>query len=86
MDKDEFLQSIALVLISASLFLGIALTGNKLWTLELFMYSTYATLPSFLGMYVGRKLQFKLNEEFFRKLFLFVLIVVGFLIINKAVI
>ena len=86
MDKDEFLQSIALVLISASLFLGIALTGNKLWTLELFIYSTYATLPSFAGMYVGRKLQFKLNEEFFRKLFLFVLIVVGFLIINKAVI
>ena len=86
MDKDEFLQSIALVLISASLFLGIALTGNKLWTLELFIYSTYATLPSFAGMYVGRKLQFKLNEKFFRKLFLFVLIIVGFLIINKAVI
>ena len=32
------------------------------------------------------KLQFKLNEKFFRKLFLFVLIIVGFLIINKAVI
>ena len=29
---------------------------------------------------------FKINEDFFRKIFLFVLIVVGFLIINKAVI
>ena len=86
MDKDEFLQSIALVLISASLFLGIALTGNKLLTLELFIYSTYAVLPSFIGMYVGRKLQFKLNEDLFRKMFLFVLIIVGFLIINKAII
>ena len=86
MDKSEFLQSIALVLISASLFLGIALTGNKLWTIELFIYSTYAALPSFIGMYIGRKLQFKINEDFFRKIFLFVLIVVGFLIINKAVI
>ena len=44
------------------------------------------SLPSFVGMYLGRKLQFKLNEEFFRKLFLFVLILVGFLIINKSVI
>ena len=85
MNKNEFLQTIALVLISASLFLGIALTGNKLWTLELFLYSSYAVLPSFIGMYIGRNLQFILNEDLFRKIFLFVLIIIGLLIINKAI-
>ena len=55
MSQQEFLQSIALVLISASFFLGFALTGNKLWTWELFAYSTYAVIPSFIGMYIGRK-------------------------------
>ena len=85
MNKNEFLQTIALVLISASLFLGIALTGNKLWTLELFLYSSYAVLPSFIGMYIGRNLQFLLNEDLFRKIFLFVLIIIGLLIMNKAI-
>lgn len=85
MNKNEFLQTIALVLISASLFLGIALTGNKLWTLELFLYSSYAVLPSFIGMYIGRNLQFILNEDLFRKIFLFVLIIIGLLIMNKAI-
>ena len=85
MKKNEFLQTIALVLISASLFLGIALTGNKLWTLELFLYSSYAVLPSFIGMYIGRNLQFLLNEDLFRKIFLFVLIIIGLLIMNKAI-
>jgi len=85
MNKNEFLQTIALVLISASLFLGIALTGNKLWTLELFLYSSYAVLPSFIGMYIGRNLQFILNEDLFRKIFLFVLMIIGLLIINKAI-
>ena len=86
MNKNEFLQTIALVLISASLFLGIALTGNKLWTLELFLYSSYAALPSFIGMYLGRNIQFMLNEDFFRKIFLFILMIIGLLIINKAII
>ena len=85
MNKNEFLQTIALVLISASLFLGIALTGNKLWTLELFLYSSYAVLPSFIGMYIGRNLLFILNEDLFRKIFLFVLIIIGLLIMNKAI-
>jgi len=86
MNKDEFLQTIALVLISASLFLGIALTGNKLWTLELFLYSSYAVLPSFIGMYIGRNLQYIINEVFFRKIFLLILMIIGLLIINKAII
>ena len=85
MPRDEFLQTIALVLVSASLFLGLALTGNNLWTIELFLYSLYATIPSFLGMYLGRILQIKINENIFRKLFLLVLMLVGFLIINKAI-
>ncbi|MBH88216.1 MAG: hypothetical protein CMJ12_03550 [Pelagibacterales bacterium] len=86
MNKDEFLQTIALVLISASLFLGIALIGNKLWTVELFLYSSYAVLPSFIGMYIGRNLQYIINEVFFRKIFLFILMIIGLLIINKAII
>lgn len=86
MNKNEFLQTIALVLISASLFLGIALTGNKLWTLDLFLYSSYAVIPSFIGMYVGRNLQFLFNEDLFRKIFLYVLMIIGLLIINKAII
>lgn len=85
MPRDEFLQTIALVLVSASLFLGLALTGNNLWTIELFLYSLYATIPSFLGMYLGRILQIKIDENIFRKLFLLVLMLVGFLIINKAI-
>jgi uncharacterized protein len=85
MPRDEFLQTIALVLVSASLFLGLALTGNNLWTIELFLYSLYATIPSFFGMYLGRILQIKIDENIFRKLFLLVLMLVGFLIINKAI-
>jgi uncharacterized membrane protein YfcA len=85
MTQQEFLQSIALVLISASFFLGLALTGNKLWTWELFAYSTYAAIPSFIGMYIGRKLQFKFDEKIFKKVFLSMLIIIGLLIINKAI-
>ncbi len=86
MNKNEFLQTIALVLISASLFLGISLTLNNLWTLELFLYSSYAVFPSFIGMYLGRKLQFMLNENIFRKIFLVVLMIIGLVIVNKAII
>mgnify|MGYP003327613682 CR=1 FL=1 len=82
MSQQEFLQSIALVLISASFFLGFALTGNKLWTWELFAYSTYAVIPSFIGMYIGRKLQNKFDEKVFKKVFLSMLIIIGLLIIN----
>ncbi|MBT7077243.1 MAG: sulfite exporter TauE/SafE family protein [Pelagibacterales bacterium] len=85
MSQQEFLQSIALVLISASFFLGFALTGNKLWTWELFAYSTYAVIPSFIGMYIGRKLQNKFDEKVFKKVFLSMLIIIGLLIINKEI-
>lgn len=83
--KQEFLQSIALVLIAASFFLGIALTGNKLWSWELFLYSSYAAIPSFIGMYIGKKLQLKLDERIFKRVFLLMLIIIGLLIINKGI-
>jgi len=83
MTKQEFLQSIALILISASFCLGFALTGNKLWSLELFAYSSYAVVPSFIGMYFGRRLQLKLDEKLFKNIFLYMLIIIGLLIINK---
>ena len=85
MTKQEFLQSIALILISASFCLGFSLTGNKLWSLELFIYSSYAVLPSFIGMYFGRKLQLKLDEKLFKNIFLYMLIIIGLLIINKII-
>ena len=83
MTKEEFLQSIALILISASLCLGFSLAGNKLWSFELFAYSAYAVIPSFIGMYFGRKLQLQLDEKLFKSIFLYMLIVIGLLIINK---
>ena len=85
MTKQEFLQSIAFILISASLCLAFSLTGNKLWSFELFVYSSYAVIPSFVGMYLGRKLQLKLDEKLFKNIFLYMLILIGLLIINKII-
>ncbi|MDB9761822.1 sulfite exporter TauE/SafE family protein [Alphaproteobacteria bacterium] len=85
MTKQEFLQSIALILISASFCLVFSLTGNKLWSFELFLYSSYAVIPSFIGMYFGRKLQLKLDEKLFKSIFLYMLILIGLLIINKII-
>jgi len=56
-----------------------------LWTWELFAYSTYAVIPSFIGMYIGRKLQNKFDEKVFKKVFLYMLIIIGLLIINKEI-
>ena len=84
MTKEEFLQTIALVLITASLCLGFSLTVTSLWSYSLALYSLYAVIPSLIGMYIGRKVQLKLKEEIFRKIFLFMIIVVGFLIILRS--
>jgi uncharacterized membrane protein YfcA len=36
-------------------------------------------------MYFGRKLQIKLDEKLFKSIFLYMLIIIGLLIINKII-
>ena len=83
MTKDEFLQTIAFVLITASFCLGFSLTVSNLWSFSLAIYSFYAVIPSIIGMYIGRKVQSNLEEGIFRKIFLFMIIIVGFLIVIR---
>tara|TARA_B100000686_G_scaffold309473_1_gene351421 strand:- start:1937 stop:2680 length:744 start_codon:yes stop_codon:yes gene_type:complete len=84
MSKEEFLQSIALVLISASFCLGFSLMVTRLWSFNLAFYSFYAVFPSFIGMYIGRKIQTNLEERIFRTIFLIMIIIVGLLIILRS--
>ncbi len=83
-NKEEFLQTIAVVLISASFCLGFSLTVTSLWSFTLASYSLYALVPSFIGMYFGRKVQSIIKEEIFRKIFLIMIILVGLLIIFRS--
>jgi len=83
MRREEFLQSVALVLITASVCLGFSLSVTSLWSFNLACYSSYAVLPSFLGMYIGRKFQLRFEEKFFRKIFLIMISVIGCLIILR---
>ena len=84
MTKEEFLQSIALVLITASFCLGFSLTVTSLWSFSLATYSFYAVFPSFIGMYIGRRIQLLLEEKVFRKIFLIMIMIIGLLIILKS--
>ena len=82
--KEKLLQALGLHFSFLSIFLGLSNSQfNNYLAKELLLISFLSCIFAFLGMYVGNYFTKNINEKTFKNLFLYSLIVLGFLLTLK---
>jgi uncharacterized protein len=83
LDKDAFVQAVALSFFIAAIFWIAALLSQGAFTQTVALWSTAALAPSVAGMWVGQRLRDRLSQRVFRKgVFVFLLVLGGNLILK----
>lgn len=76
--RDELIQALGLTFTVSTICLAIFLQKNPVAHVHLdYLWALLALLPSLLGMWLGKKIRYQLNEQKFRCLFFIGLITLG---------
>jgi uncharacterized membrane protein YfcA len=84
LQKDFFVAAVSLMFFVGAVGLGAGLIGFGVSTTEEVVASGFVCLPCFLGLWLGQKLRFGLNERTFSRFLLVVYIVTGGSFLLKA--
>ncbi|NKB62687.1 MAG: TSUP family transporter [Gammaproteobacteria bacterium] len=82
--RDELVQAMGMLFFVSTVVLGIALTGNDLFSEQLGLLSLFAVIPVCVGMLLGRKIRHSLSETAFRRVFFILLFALGFYVFAES--
>lgn len=84
--RDVFVQALGLTFVTISTTLTLAMAGRDLVSAEQAMASTAALVPTFAGLFLGRRLRHLISERGFRRIFFLALVFVGLFMIWRSVV
>ena len=82
--KDLFVVAVSICNLFGTVFVVVALAGYSLVNTADLGLSLVAAVPSFAGLWLGRRLRGRLNERSFARVLAFVLLAVGLILLRKA--
>ncbi|MBK1698135.1 sulfite exporter TauE/SafE family protein [Rhodovibrio salinarum] len=82
--RDQLIQAMGILFLSATITLGLTLGGNHLLSTDLALLSVLAVIPAFAGMRLGEGLRRRLSEARFRQVLLTALLLVGLYLMARA--
>jgi uncharacterized membrane protein YfcA len=85
LNRDALIQALGMTFLIITSTLGVGLTANAMMTQEIAIGSALALVPSFAGLFTGRRLRRYLPEEVFRRAFFVALAFTGLLIAYRAI-
>lgn len=85
LNRDALIQALGMTFLIITASLGIGMTANAMMSKEVAVASVLALIPSFAGLFTGRRLRRFLPEETFRKAFFVALTFTGLLIAWRAI-
>lgn len=77
LDRDELVQAMGLLFLSATVMLALALGGFGLLEFEGAVQSLLLTVPALTGVYIGQRLRGRLSDAGFRRAFLGAVLCLG---------
>jgi uncharacterized protein len=84
MPRDQFVQGMGLTFVTITATLAISMTGFSLVTGELAIVSAAGLVPTFTGIWLGRRIRHRVSEVFYRQLFFLSLIASGVYMIGRT--
>lgn len=84
LNRDALIQALGMTFLIITATLGLAMTANAMMTKEIAIASGLALIPSFAGLFTGRRLRRYLPEAQFRRAFFIALALTGLLIAWRA--
>ncbi len=85
LSKDVYIQTVGLVWFIASIPLVIAYVRYGILTVQTTLLSMIMCIPGAIGFLVGQRLRKRINQEVFRTLLLWFLLLVGLNLIRRAI-
>ena len=83
--KEKVLQALGIHFSILSLSLGVSKTIHEVtFDSEILLLSIYSTVLAFVGMFIGNRVLGLIDETFFRRLFLYSLLIIGVLVLIKT--
>ena len=83
--RDQQIQAMGVLFTFSTIGLAVSFKAHDLLDSKVGWVSVWAIVPAFIGMAGGRKLRHYLSENQFKKAFFIALLVLGFIIIFKAI-
>lgn len=84
--RDMLVQAMGVFFSISTMMLALSLGRNDLISIEHLRLSLFALVPSIFGLYIGRWVRLRINEERFQQVFLFSVLLLGGYISYRAVI
>jgi uncharacterized membrane protein YfcA len=84
--RDMLVQAMGVFFAISTLMLALSLGRNDLISMEHLRLSLFALVPSIFGLYIGRWIRLRINEERFQQIFLVSVLLLGGYISYRAVI
>ncbi len=84
--RELLLQAMGIFFAISTITLAVSLGKNDLISIEHMQLSLLALVPSILGLYIGRWIRLRINEERFQQIFLVSVLVLGGYISYQAVV
>lgn len=84
LSKNILVQAMGILFLISTVGLAVALQRNNLLSSELTTISTFAVIPSLIGMSIGQRIRKQLSEEKFRQVVSIAIFLLGTFIILKA--
>jgi len=75
--RDRLIQAMGIVFLTSTITLGLGLADNGLLTRDLGIASLAAMIPAFLGLLAGIRMRRRIPEDYFRRILLGALLVLG---------
>ncbi|MPZ55905.1 MAG: TSUP family transporter [Rhizobiales bacterium] len=84
--RDQLIQAMGMLFTTSTVALALALSGQKLLSVDIGLASVLAILPALAGMVLGQQLRRRLSEARFRRVFFSAQIALGGYIVLRAVV
>jgi len=84
--RDMLVQAMGVFFAISTMMLALSLGRNDLISIEHLRLSLFALVPSIFGLYIGRWIRLRINEERFQQMFLVSVLLLGGYISYRAVI
>jgi len=84
--RDMLLQAMGVFFAISTIALAISLGKNDLISVQHLQLSLLALVPSIIGLYIGRRIRLRINEERFQQMFLLSVLLLGGYIAYQAVV
>jgi uncharacterized membrane protein YfcA len=84
--RDMLVQAMGVFFAISTMMLALSLGRNDLISMEHLQLSLFALVPSIFGLYIGRWIRLRINEERFQQVFLISVLLLGGYISYRAVI